>query len=427
MTEFLFQILKASALSVVFYLAYKAFLGKLSFIRLNRIVLNCIMPLSLAIVFFPVEITEQIENKPKVFNDLETTISSVASTPEVQAEQSFQLGLTLLFSIYLIGLFISLIKPVLSIQSIMALTKKLKAEHSGKLKIYESGSIKSPFSFFNQVFIPYGLAKTDKDIIILHESEHFNQKHAYDILSHQVWKSILWFNPIVYLLEKLLKTNHEYLVDRKLITSEISILEYLQSLENVLITQKQLKTAHYFKSKNLKNRITMMTQPKTKSVKLVLYLSLLGILVLSIYAFSTTSDGNVPSIKPVDNARIGSGFGYRTHVILDIKKMHSGVDFIAPTGTPVKGTAIGVVTEVDTSKGYGIHIKLSHGKTYETHYSHLSEVLVSKGDKVKLGEEIAKVGNTGLSSAPHLHYEVIENGLKVNPAKFFSERENEDE
>ncbi len=132
---------------------------------------------------------------------------------------------------------------------------------------------------------------------------------------------------------------------------------------------------------------------------------------------------SIPAIQPVPNKnlkRMASGFGYRMHPIYKVRKMHWGMDFSAPTGTEIFATGDGVVSKVVNSRrGYGKHVIIDHGFGYETLYAHMSKIDVRRGQKVKRGDIIGLVGNTGISSAPHLHYEVIKDGKKINPANFY--------
>ena len=131
----------------------------------------------------------------------------------------------------------------------------------------------------------------------------------------------------------------------------------------------------------------------------------------------------IPAIQPVSNknlSRMASGFGPRIDPIYKTKKFHAGMDFSAKTGTPIYATGNGKVIRVRKSrKGYGNHVKIDHGYGYVTLYAHMQKYIVKKGQKVKRGEVIGYVGNTGKSVAPHLHYEVHKNGKKVNPVNFF--------
>lgn len=131
----------------------------------------------------------------------------------------------------------------------------------------------------------------------------------------------------------------------------------------------------------------------------------------------------LPAIQPVRNSdlkKVASGYGWRIDPVYKTKKMHWGLDFTAEVGTEIYATADGVVEEVQTSAwGYGREIVIDHGFGYKTRYAHLSKFLIKKGQKVKRGEVIGLVGNTGKSVGAHLHYEVEMNGQKVDPINFF--------
>ena len=118
---------------------------------------------------------------------------------------------------------------------------------------------------------------------------------------------------------------------------------------------------------------------------------------------------------PVDGARISSGYGMRKHPILGYNKMHKGMDFAAPTGTPIYAAGDGVIEEAGRKGSYGKYIRVRHNSKLKTAYAHLHRIKVKSGTRVKQGEVIGTVGSTGRSTGPHLHYEVILNGRQVNP------------
>jgi len=132
---------------------------------------------------------------------------------------------------------------------------------------------------------------------------------------------------------------------------------------------------------------------------------------------------SIPAIQPIANKdlrRTASGWGYRIHPIYKIRKFHYGLDFTAPTGTEIYVTGDGVVEQIESSRrGYGNSIIVNHGYGTKTLYAHLNSFKVKQGQKVKRGDIIGFVGNTGLSTSPHLHYEVLRNGEKVNPINYF--------
>ncbi len=131
----------------------------------------------------------------------------------------------------------------------------------------------------------------------------------------------------------------------------------------------------------------------------------------------------IPAIQPVANKNLKglvSGFGYRIDPIYKTPKMHTGLDFAAPTGTPIYATGNGRVVEAGMDHGgYGNHVIIDHGYGYQTLMAHLVKIKVRKNQKVRRGEVIGWVGNTGKSTGPHCHYEVIRNGVKLNPVHYF--------
>jgi len=145
-----------------------------------------------------------------------------------------------------------------------------------------------------------------------------------------------------------------------------------------------------------------------------------------VYKMATNKEkmlASIPAIQPVANKdlkRMASGYGMRMHPIYKRRKMHTGMDFSAEKGTEIYATGDGQVADVQSSRrGYGNHVIINHGYGYQTLYGHMSQYIVRKGEKVKRGQVIGYVGNTGTSVAPHLHYEVIKNGEKVNPVNFY--------
>lgn len=132
---------------------------------------------------------------------------------------------------------------------------------------------------------------------------------------------------------------------------------------------------------------------------------------------------SIPAIQPVSNknlTRIASGFGYRIDPIYKDRRAHMGLDFTAPHGTPIYATADGVVTDAGfNTGGHGNRVIINHGNSYETLYGHMYRIKARVGQRVKRGEVIGYVGNTGKSSGPHCHYEVHRYGTPVNPIYYF--------
>jgi murein DD-endopeptidase MepM/ murein hydrolase activator NlpD len=139
----------------------------------------------------------------------------------------------------------------------------------------------------------------------------------------------------------------------------------------------------------------------------------------------TTYDQNkvrfshLPAIKPMDGFYSPNSFGMRLHPILNFVRKHDGVDIINEVGTPVYASAEGTIDFTGHKGDYGLAVEINHGYSLKSLYGHLSKILVHEGQKVKRGELIAHSGNTGLSSGPHLHYEVRVNGVAQNPTYYF--------
>ena len=128
---------------------------------------------------------------------------------------------------------------------------------------------------------------------------------------------------------------------------------------------------------------------------------------------------DTPSLHPLQNGQHWvSGFGMKTHPILRSERQHRGTDFVCEMGDPIYATANGIVIFSEENTAYGVQVQVEHSETYTTRYAHLSEQYVKEGDVVEAGDLIAACGNSGLSVAPHLHYEVIENGKAVDPEPF---------
>ena len=180
---------------------------------------------------------------------------------------------------------------------------------------------------------------------------------------------------------------------------------------------------NHYESIKSPEAITLLNSVTSKADRLCVELSVQS------YSFDTIADlvnkksdmlRCIPAIRPLPNIyEVQSGFGYRYHPILKVLRPHTGIDITAKKGTPVYATADGVVSREQPGGGYGQVIVINHGYSYQTLYAHLSKKAVKPGEKVVRGQVIGYVGSTGISTGPHLHYEVIKGGKKVNPVHYF--------
>ncbi len=164
--------------------------------------------------------------------------------------------------------------------------------------------------------------------------------------------------------------------------------------------------------------IELLTKKTNFMKKMILLTSAMVLSVLTISIANNVMDP--PSRYPtLQKMEVTSTYGDRMHPVLKVKKLHKGIDFKMPIGTPIVATADGTVKKVAHHiKGYGTHIVLQHDKVYESKYAHLSKINVKEGQQVKKGDIIGYSGNTGASMKPHLHYEVRKNGKAVNPKSY---------
>jgi hypothetical protein len=337
---------------------------------------------------------------------------------------------TFLMIIYLIGIAIRLIRLAFSIIYILKLKREGNILAYGNVKVVRTNTT-TPFSFFNYVFLPKAL----NDLGILeHEAAHVRQYHWLDLLIVEFVSIILWFNPVMILYKRSLKQQHEYLADQSAIKSGIDINEYLMSIRQQieLAISSPLISEFYFQS--IKKRINMLTTKETSSYRTTMYIVVLPILICLIMAFSSQKDfkvielGEQNSIQepitlglPIDKNNsflLVSGYGERLHPVLNVMRLHTGIDLVAEEGIPVVAAEEGVVVMAELAQSWGNIIIIQHDGQYSTSYSHLKMMDVKEGDKVKKGQVIGQVGHTGLSTKNHLHFELLKNTEAIDPISY---------
>lgn len=407
---------------------YWLFLRNLTFYKLNRVWLLAIIPLSILIPqidVFPYGLEQYLTQNVDIYvaheNELIVDSSSERTQEGVSinwSEISFRLYSFVSTSVLLV--FIMQLLKLLNLKRRLSITRKEKYT----FVFLPEGS--ASFSFFNNIFIPHSYFLNGQfDPVVEHEKVHAKQKHSLDLLLAECFKACMWLNPLVYIMSKEIKTIHEYLVDEELLKKQVDLHDYVDMLMNHVFAKNIPSLVNGFKGSILKKRIIMMTSNPSKKYNKWLYLGILPMVLVLIFAFGSNGDqkDHVPMISPVKQGgevKITSGFGMRRHPISKERKMHTGVDLKAPIGTPVFATANGIVIKKDIQPdGYGKMIVVQHGKTYQTVYSQLSAFNVEAGDKVEQGQKIGAVGSSGRSTGPHLHYEVIKDGKKVNPQEYF--------
>lgn len=424
--ELLVLLFNTAVVSALLYIPYLVILRKLTFFQLNRWYLLSIVPVSALMAAFPptlfstrsIVAISAFDGSQEFLNSASNFSSStIADTSHVEWWQ-------VILWIYVVGLAYSLFKSIqgiVALRKLAARSKESKEYPESGFKTFRTPKLQNPFSFFNWLFLPVGLEEAQLRVVIAHEQLHLKYHHSLDRLVHELWKGLFWFNPIVYLMSQSIRHNHEYQVDAHIIKDRFSITEYLQSIASFTYHKPGSMAVNTFKTKNIKKRIQMMNKRKSSLKSLWIYFLALPLAVIVSLAFVVQSEDHTPSIKPIKNVDVTSGFGMRKNPLNSEMKLHGGVDLRAKLGTPVVATAKGTVTTAKDQNNWGNLIIIKHGDTYDTWYAHLQDIQVEEGDIVEQGTQIGTVGNTGRSLGPHLHYEIRKNGERVNPEPYLGE------
>jgi hypothetical protein len=430
MNNLLIYLFKVSAISGILYGIYRLFFHKTTFYSLNRYLLVFIMLFSLLcpVLEFGKTINYELTN-------YRLWIEGFQEFPLIEPETALKKPMSLDFSfsnimllVYILGLLFFLSRFANQFMFLFRLKKKSVRVQQKKFSFYLTDYYNAPFSFFNWIFLPDWYQNQNRDDSIMeHEIVHYKQLHSVDLILTELYCIAFWFNPFVFLLKRSLRTIHEYIADSEVIRRKSSPTDYLKLLLTSTEQSCLSGITNQFKSITIKNRIEMITKNKTSRFRKFSYLLLIPVMAFLLQAFSgnSASVGNVPDIVPVkqkDPVKITSGYGMRTHPITGELKMHNGIDIAAKEGTPVVATADGIVVQEEykeKGKGYGRMILIRHNETYTTMYTQLSAFNAKVEQKVKKGDVIGYVGQSGISTGPHLHYEVWKNNKPVDPEDYF--------
>lgn len=274
--------------------------------------------------------------------------------------------------------------------------------------------------------------------ILEHEKVHVKLRHTIDLVVTEIYLVVFWFNPFSYLFKKSIRSIHEFQADKFVIDNQIKKSYYLELLIKNLGVKHNVQLHSYFNHSLIKKRIDMITKTNSNQKSIIRYTVLLPMLAVLFMAFMkpelssnhitepTTPEEIVidipPSIFPIQNgskdditAVYGPGFH---HPIKKKKVFHHGIDIRAKIGTPILATADGTISTAQNKGNWGNLIVVSHADGYQTWYAHLKGFNVEENQQVKKGQIIGYSGNSGLSTGPHLHYEVKLNGKRLNPMDF---------
>ncbi len=309
--------------------------------------------------------------------------------------------------------------------------------------IHWSGRIRQSCAFFGHVYLGQdyqALSLRERLFLLRHEAAHARLGHSWDLLWVDFFRIVAWCNPCAHRLLKSLRSVHEFQADRAAAPAPGDFSPYARLLLALLGKMEHLPIPS-FHSHPLAKRILMLKRTNSQApVRWRAYLLSIPLLamLLGLSAFRAgfgqsvplqelsdkqahnfpqldPDDKRLPTFRPVPG-EITFGFGMRMHPVLQVRKQHLGVDFTAGMNTAVRAAGSGTVVSYLNQQGYGNLLTIDHGNGYQTRYAQLSESKAEVGQIVQQGEVVALSGNTGLSTHPHLHFEVIFQGEHVDPA-----------
>lgn len=341
------------------------------------------------------------------------------------------------------------------IQHILSESKK-RLNVNTQLKAYKSPFVYSPCIY--GLFKPYILLpqnieeKIDVEelkYVLAHELAHFKRKDIFTYILIHILQIIYWFNPIIWYGLFRMKNDCEIACDALALSSFerdekedyglciIHLLEKNRPKLNSIITTEFINTKKY-----IKRRIIMIKKFKEGSYK-ISFLAILGFVLIA--GIFLNNEGIEVVAKPAgkmsdvieeevkvkemlwpvpEYTRISSTFGKKIHPVSNEEITHTGIDIPAPEGVNIVAAANGKVVFAEFEDGYGKTVIIDHGNGLATLYAHCSELLVKENDEVTSGTEIAKIGTTGKSTGPHLHFEVRKDGEVVQPLDYYMDYTN---
>jgi len=443
MTSFFIFIIESAISVSTFYIFYELFLKRDTWFQFNRyfllfgLIFSCILPF----LDFSVTGVVVISQNQFEFSDYLNMSSSVHSFEKQAVNWVYKPNFILLLYIAIVSIFL-----IRLLFQIIQLYKTINANEIINYKNYKLvllNNSSSPFSFFNYIFIDKDDYRNGSNELLLHEITHARQKHSIDVILLEMILVFQWFNPFIYRYRQAFKEIHEYLADRGVLKANNDKTAYQRLIIRQIEKSIQVRLASQFNYSLTKKRIKMMTRinsGKLAKFKTLLIIPLIALLLMAFgmktstesflntnQVLQTTLDSKqIPSIFPVkkgDGVEISSGYGMRMHPTKKVEMMHNAVDIKAPKGTPVFATADGMIRKVEKNfkqgEGYGKYIIIDHEGGFSTLYSQLSEYNTKEGKEVSQGDVIGYVGQSGLSTGPHLHYEVMKDGENVNPSDYF--------
>jgi len=442
--EYLIKVNLGILLGVAMYwLAFR----KLTFFRWNRFYLLGSVVFSITLPLFQWPVKSFMPPLADLGGIDWTYIDHLASVPATSSAyaEAFSPWVFVL-AVYVAVALALLFRSLWKFRKLRRITKASRSVSNGRIRIFVTDQRTGSFTLFRRIYLDRHAYENQSQFVIKHEMAHAVQWHSFDLLLMEFLIACLWFNPFVFVLMRFIRDNHEYLADSYARGEHGSLAEYLECLKAETLRYFAPVPASYFKSSTIKKRIIMLTNHSSRNRSKLRYLGIIPAAVLMMVLFHSPgskpnvlagtltaeislpqgpfflTDG-IPSKFPLPEEFKGKiTWAYdqsAKHPITKKLSTHHGIDVAAPTGTPVYAAGSGKVLKAEQVDGWGKLVILEHAEGYTSVYAHLDEILVKSGEELIAGQTLGKVGNTGQSSGPHLHYEVRKNGNHVNPADYY--------
>ena len=444
MISFLIYGIKFSICMLLAFIPYQLFMRRSTFFAANRFWLISAIALSIVIPLIKVSLTHVPVNiSSGILNEwMEEGTVALTNIPIQSRNAFFNFDwLPLLPYLYLLVSSFLFFRFSMALVRLYIAYRRSEIIRQNKMIVLVSEKQHLPFSFFRFVFLCRSDFENENNrLILIHEQAHLRLLHSIDLLFLEILQLIFWINPMIIVYRRALRLQHEYQVDKIVLQETNDYSGYLDSLAKIVSNGLYTGISNGFYCSTLKKRIQMIGYKTSKKIALLRYLLIIPISLIMLLAFTRPEtakfftikvpgpivkfqSNDIPSIVPVDESKavLASGWGNRSNPLYKTKQFHYAADWKAPIGSDVYATANGIVAQTDTSNkdGLGYVIILQHGAEYSTVYAHLSGFAIKAGEQVKKGQVIGYVGNTGKSTGPHLHYQVLKNGKAVDPAKYY--------
>lgn len=430
-------ILKSSSVLLLLYMVYWFFLRRETFFTFNRVYLIFVALLSICLPFIEITLPYFLSESSVQYLTLENMLSyeSINSETIVSEKVDFALDQTQGYNlssffivVYFIGAGFFIILTIFRLIQLSFLIRCSKSETINGLKIFTPDQEISPFSFFNYIFINKN-RYTDQDFkqIIMHEQMHSQQGHTFDLLFFEFIRIFQWFNPITWAMKRSLRDTHEYLADNGILEKGYDKKNYQFLILKQTAGLPVFSLANTFVFSQTKRRIYMLNKYRSSSLKKIKVVFVLPALFVLFCFFSaplgaielhTVIDSKVNFELPLREGVVTQKFAMGINPFTNKTVFHKGMDIAAPLGTKIYAAEDGEIVIADSLEGHGNNIVIQHTNGFTTYYSHLYKILVSEKERIKTGTVIGLVGSTGLSTGPHLHFEIRQKGEPVDPSEY---------